>query len=301
MMTRAGDRGVAPDSQVLAESLASPERFALIVDSYSDAIHGYLARRVGPAVAEDLAAETFLRAFRSRDTYRQVHTTALPWLYGIATNLLRDYASAERQRLDALANLKAQAVFGAPGEDVDRAAEAALSFQNLGAALATLSAPARDVVVLVAVEGLTYDEAAVALQVPVGTVRSRLARPDRPPVCPRRARENGAGCAPPKFNSRRGVLMIDELELVRQLFDADPARGCPGPVRERVMAEVSRAAPLPPATRNGAHRSHRRPRPSSRADSSKPVPYPRYSAPRVPNRPGVGRGGEQSWPRLASQ
>jgi RNA polymerase sigma factor (sigma-70 family) len=176
VMTRAGDRGVAPDSQVLAESLASPERFAFIVDSYSDAIHSYLARRVGPAVAEDLAAETFLRAFRSRDTYREVHTTALPWLYGIATNLLRDYASAERQRLGALANLAAQAVFGPPAEDVDRAAEAALAFQNLGAALATLSAPARDVVVLVAVEGLSYEEAAVALRVPVGTVRSRLAR-----------------------------------------------------------------------------------------------------------------------------
>jgi sugar lactone lactonase YvrE len=86
--------------------------------------------------------------------------------------------------------------------------------------------------------------------------------------------------------------MIDELELVQQLFDAEPARSCPASVRERVMAEVSTAAPLPPATGNGAHRSHRRPRPSSRADRSKPVPYPRYSSP--PPKPPWRRPGRRA-------
>ncbi|HXW79883.1 MAG TPA: RNA polymerase sigma factor [Acidimicrobiales bacterium] len=169
----------APDGLAIAESLTVPERFAEIIDAYSGRVFDYLARRVGPAAAEDLAAETFLRAFRSRATYKELRPTALPWLYGIATNLLRDHASSERRRLETLSNLAAGAVFRTPREDLDSAAEAALAFQNLGGALATLSAEARDVVALVAVEGLSYEEAAVALGLPVGTVRSRLSRARR--------------------------------------------------------------------------------------------------------------------------
>jgi hypothetical protein len=83
VMTTSGDTGLVSDSEISAESLASPERFSGLVDAYSDIIYGYLARRVGASMGEDLAAETFLRAFRARAGYRGSQPSALPWLYGI--------------------------------------------------------------------------------------------------------------------------------------------------------------------------------------------------------------------------
>ena len=129
-MTRVGGGrcGAVSDGEVIAASLTDPERFVAVVDAHGDAIYRYLARRVGPAAAEDLASETFLRAFRSRAAYRGVggQPTALPWLYGIATNLVRDHARHERRRLDAMARMASSALVE-PGTDrVDEAVSASL-------------------------------------------------------------------------------------------------------------------------------------------------------------------------------
>ena len=78
------------DARAIATSLSHPERFAAIFDRHYDAIHAYLARRAGAALADDLAATTFTVAFERRATFRAESTSARPWLYGIATNLLRD-------------------------------------------------------------------------------------------------------------------------------------------------------------------------------------------------------------------
>lgn len=164
----------------MAESLAEPERFDVIVDAYKSPVYRYLARWVGPEMAEDLAAKTFLRA---RSTYKELQPTALPWLYRIATNLVRDHAPDEHRRLEALArSLASQAVPGGPGEDLADATDATgavLSLERLGRALAAMPVPSRDVVGLVGVEGLSYEEASAALGVPVGTVRSRVSRARR--------------------------------------------------------------------------------------------------------------------------
>jgi hypothetical protein len=76
------------DAAVIRSSMDQPERFAEIYDAYFVAIHGYVARRLGQDVADDLAAETFLIAFRQRARYDPVRESARPWLYGIATNLV---------------------------------------------------------------------------------------------------------------------------------------------------------------------------------------------------------------------
>src|ERR1700722_20168477 len=104
-MSALAKEGAIMDGEIIAASVADPERFALVVDAYGDVIYRYLARRVGRTVAEDLAAETFLRAFRARGGYRSEHPNALPWLYGIATNLLRDHVRSERRRIETLAQL----------------------------------------------------------------------------------------------------------------------------------------------------------------------------------------------------
>src|SRR5688572_18566387 len=79
---------IGDDAAVIAASLATPERFAVIFDRHAPYIHRYLARRLGAEVADDLVGETFLVAFRKRGRYDGQRHDARPWLYGIATNLL---------------------------------------------------------------------------------------------------------------------------------------------------------------------------------------------------------------------
>jgi RNA polymerase sigma-70 factor (ECF subfamily) len=129
--------------------------------------------------ADDLTAETFLVAFRQRHRYDVARCDARPWLYGIATNLVAQH------RRDEARQFRLQQIVG-PDPDqachADRAAAVATAQAaraTLSAALATLSPPDRDALLLIAWEQLTYDEAAVALGIPLGTVRSRLNRARR--------------------------------------------------------------------------------------------------------------------------
>src|ERR1044071_444566 len=90
----------ATDEHLLAESLATPERFAVIFDRYAPVVHGYLSRRVG-ALADDLLSETFLLAFRGRTGYTPGRAPVRAWLFGIATNLVRRHARDEERRYRA--------------------------------------------------------------------------------------------------------------------------------------------------------------------------------------------------------
>ena len=152
-----------------------PADLAGMFDRYGAELLRYCARRVGPDHAEDVVADTFLTAhanFRRYDPNR----SPLPWLYGIATNLLRRHRRDEVQAYRALART---GVLKDGGDEWDRATErmdARRSRQRLAKALASLSVKQRDALLLFAVAQLEYEEIAVALQMPVGTVRSTLHR-----------------------------------------------------------------------------------------------------------------------------
>jgi RNA polymerase sigma factor (sigma-70 family) len=174
---RTGPPGRA-DADLIVASRREPELFGPVFDRHAAAIHGYIARRLGRDAADDLVAETFLVAFGRRAGYDPEQVSARPWLYGIATNLIG------RHRRDEIRFLRAIARTG-----VDRAAEpvadrvtervAATAMRcTLASALAELSAADRSVLLLIT-EGLGYEEAALALGVPAGTVASRLARARR--------------------------------------------------------------------------------------------------------------------------
>ncbi|WP_217544641.1 RNA polymerase sigma factor [Streptomyces sp. GbtcB6] len=165
------------DARVIARSRDEPEQFAVLFDRYADAVHRYAARRLGPEAAEDLMAETFVTAFQRRHTYDLERADARPWLFGIATNLVGRHRRAEARRFRALSRLPEPVEHEEPVADraVDRAGATGVRRQ-LAAALGGLSARHRDVVLLVAWAGLDYEEAAEALGVPVGTIRSRLHR-----------------------------------------------------------------------------------------------------------------------------
>ncbi|HEY1918191.1 MAG TPA: RNA polymerase sigma factor [Streptosporangiaceae bacterium] len=167
-----------PDATLIAESGAEPERFGLVFDRHAPVIYGYIARRLGRDVADDLVAETFLIAFRQRAGYDPGQPDARPWLYGIATRLISRHRRGEVRFFRAIARTGVDPAAGPADDEALRRASAQAVRRDLSAALAALPAADRDALLLFT-EGLAYAEVAAALGVPVGTVSSRIARARR--------------------------------------------------------------------------------------------------------------------------
>jgi RNA polymerase sigma factor (sigma-70 family) len=172
-----------PDAELIARSRSDPAVFAGIFDRHHGELYRYLRRRVDGGLAADLAAETFVIAFARRGAYSADTQDARPWLYGIAHNLLRNHLRAERRQLaayarhgaDPLADADAAAAFSMADS---RADSAAVSVQ-LAQVLAAMPVRDRDVLLLFAWADMSYAEIGQALNIPVGTVRSRLNRARR--------------------------------------------------------------------------------------------------------------------------
>ncbi len=151
--------------------------FAAVFEAHFGALHGYLRRRLGAPLAEELAAETFARALDGWARFDPAAGSVRGWLHGIAANLVRDHARAEARRLRAYARAARQ-TGPEPGEAqaAEARADAAVAGPRVAAALAALRPQEREVLLLFAWADLGYDEIAAALGVPTGTVRSRLHR-----------------------------------------------------------------------------------------------------------------------------
>lgn len=183
---RASERAEWPgDERAVTRFLAGDvEGFEQIVRHYSGMVFTLAARLVGPVEAEDVVQETFLRAYRGLEKFRG-DSSLKTWLYAIALN-------RARARHGALARLKT--VFaGSRGPErdpfsdwLDEAVDPAASPEEtamvrerrrkLRAAMADLPEEFRSAVILRDLEGLAYEEIAEVLSVPIGTVRSRIAR-----------------------------------------------------------------------------------------------------------------------------
>ena len=168
------------DAEIVAQSLEQPELFALLYDRYAPDIHRYAARRLCDSAADDITADTFLVAFRIRSRYDLTRPNARPWLYGIAGNLIGKQRRTEVRALRALARTGHDPVAASWGEHWVEDTDSRIAAQGpLAGALAALTAGDRHVLLLVAWADLTYQEVAEALDIPVGTVRSRLNRARR--------------------------------------------------------------------------------------------------------------------------
>ncbi len=126
-------------------------------------------------MADELTSETFMQAFEGRRFYEPRSETARPWLYGIASNLLREHRRKERRQLRAYARTGVDPVFEGHSESVERL-DASGCGPRLAAGLATLNGREREAFLLLAWAELSYEEISEALHVPLGTVRSRLSR-----------------------------------------------------------------------------------------------------------------------------
>jgi RNA polymerase sigma-70 factor (ECF subfamily) len=171
MTSRSGDAGD------IGASIDQPSRFSGVFDRHVDAVHGYLARRAGRQVADDLVGEVFCVAFERRASFDLSRHDARPWLYGIAGNLLRRTWRSTRRRDAAFerawhAGSRESTVATSVAED----AEGRERLRELATALEQLPEVDRDALLLHTWEQLSYEEVALAMEVPVGTVRSRIHR-----------------------------------------------------------------------------------------------------------------------------
>lgn len=167
------------DRELISRSLADGRHFATVFDRHYDRIWRYLSRRADPMAADDLASETFVRAFAGRATYDQAQLDASPWLYGIATNLLRERHRGEGRRWRAYSRAIESDTLDDRYEEAHGRIDAGALAPALVSALSNLASNDRDALLLLALTDLSYEEIAVATGAPVGTVRSRLHRARR--------------------------------------------------------------------------------------------------------------------------
>jgi RNA polymerase sigma factor (sigma-70 family) len=156
--------------------LGDAEAFGLLFERHANAIYNYCFRRIGEwATAEDLLSVVFLEAWRRREK-ELPPDKVLPWLYGIATNVVRNQRRARRRHAAALRRLPKPLAEPEVAGPADERMDDERQMKRVLALLAELPRREQEVFALCAWFGLSYDDAAVALQIPVGTVRSRLSR-----------------------------------------------------------------------------------------------------------------------------
>jgi RNA polymerase sigma-70 factor (ECF subfamily) len=177
----AGGCGQLNDADLIERSLTEPDWFGGVFDRHAGEILRYVYARLGPVPAEDAVAETFLAAFRHRARYDRTRAEVLPWLYGIATRVIGKHRRAERQQQRLLQRVYAEGAGGVyAADDIGNRCAERVAAEQLGPRIAAvvsgLSRRDRDLLLLIAWAELTYGEAAQALGIPVGTVRSRLSR-----------------------------------------------------------------------------------------------------------------------------
>jgi RNA polymerase sigma-70 factor (ECF subfamily) len=168
---------VDTDAAVISSSLDEPARFGAIFDRHATTLYRYFVRRVGASEADGLLGELFRIAFERRATYDPSRPDARPWLYGIATNIVAKHRRREARRLRATARLMAERSTPVNVADgVAAALDAAQLWPRVSEVIAELPDGERDALLLFVWEQLSYEEIAASLEIPIGTVRSRLNR-----------------------------------------------------------------------------------------------------------------------------
>jgi RNA polymerase sigma-70 factor (ECF subfamily) len=157
------------DSVLVQRSVEQPAVFSELYERHHDRVLRYVSRRVGVVAAEDLAAETFVRAFRDRARCRSEHGSALPWLMGVASHVVADHRRLEKRRFVALSELVREAPVALEHPESGLTPE-------LADALRRLPVQERDALLLIIWGELSYEEAATALDIRPGTVGSRVFR-----------------------------------------------------------------------------------------------------------------------------
>jgi len=153
------------------------DEFGVLFEEHARAVYNHAFRLTGSwSAAEEVVSLTFLEAWRLRQTVRPEGGSLLPWLLGIALNVARNTNRTVRRHQAAMSRLPKPQEIPDFADDLAGRLDDAARLQSVRTAIAGLRRGERDVLALCVWSGLNYAEAAEALGVPVGTVRSRLSR-----------------------------------------------------------------------------------------------------------------------------
>jgi RNA polymerase sigma-70 factor (ECF subfamily) len=151
--------------------------FGELFEAHARAIYNFCFRRIGDwALAEDLVSVVFLEAWRRRKSAPLSEDSALPWLLGVASNVIRNQRRSLRRYHRALQRMPAPEHTRDFAGDADQRLDEERQIARLRGLISGLSQRDQDILTLCVGNELTYEQAALALGVPVGTVRSRLSR-----------------------------------------------------------------------------------------------------------------------------
>ncbi len=168
------------DAEWIEHSLTRPAAFGAIFDRHAETLLRFLTRRVGADVGATLLGELFRIAFERRASFDLGRESARPWLYGIGANLLMHRGRSVAREARATRTVVHEAFLETPAPRVEAElvaeVDARLLLPQVAVALRLLPEGEREALMLFAWEDLAYEEIAEALEIPVGTVRSRIHR-----------------------------------------------------------------------------------------------------------------------------
>jgi RNA polymerase sigma-70 factor, ECF subfamily len=165
------------DEELIGRARGGDEAaFGDFVRRHTAAVHRWMARSVGEQDAEDMTQEVFLKAYRGLDRFRG-DAPARAWLAAIADNAVKNrYRSLSRFRRIFSGADPSEIEAAAEAADPEQTARSGESRRHVAEALSRIPPEFRMPVVLRDLEEWSYEEIAVSLAVPVGTVKSRIAR-----------------------------------------------------------------------------------------------------------------------------
>ena len=204
------DAGDGSDAQLWQLASSNPGAFGDLFARHADAVYNHCFRRTASwSVAEDLTSVVFLEAWRRRRDVALSGESILPWLLAVANNAVRNQARSLRRHRNLLQKLPRHLVEPDPSEGVDERIDDERQMQAVLAVFNRLPRHEQDVLALCVWSGLDYVSAAVALQIPVGTVRSRLSRART------HLREQMAAgdIGPPESKRRSGPTVASDREI----------------------------------------------------------------------------------------
>jgi len=170
------DNSAQPYPSTPESDAAEEQLFRELVDQHSNRLYRFILKHIGHATeAEELTQQAFAEAVRSYRSFRG-ESQLSTWLYGIALNLVRNYLSRAPERRYEFTGDAALSWTESGELSSERQAQQTQTMQALYDALDELPPHIRDLLLLVSVDDVSYEEAAAMLMVPIGTVRSRISR-----------------------------------------------------------------------------------------------------------------------------
>ncbi len=158
------------------------EAYGIIVTRYRERLQQFIFRYTKNQMdSEDLAQETFLRVFRSRNSYERIARFST-WLYTIAQNLIRNqYKRSQKMQMVSLTQTDdsdQEITFDLPDTamSIDDSVNLSMTVSKVRKALESIPTEFRDVLVMRDVEQMTYEEIMEITSLPMGTVKSRINR-----------------------------------------------------------------------------------------------------------------------------